>query len=447
MERDDLGTLSVSPSDRSKLESMGLTTIEQIALADDYKLGMGDKKGKALVDLARNIIFEKHVEDVDVSMNRIQITLDAPASESTKKSVLSVLSVFPGPGHSNSIVENFENTIIISNDGSFHQSFPLIEESARARREIIVAKKRNELGKEGITLNEAEIIDFARQRGFQGFCDNVFGDIVGNEFLKQALAVSLFSSYEEPNHLLILGDPASSKTVARDIILANFKDVTNIGSMSTRAGLVYNMATGEKGALVYSDKKLVLVDEFDKIPSEDVDFCYELLSNGTCAVHSSRFHENIVSHFIMIAFGNPKHGTFTGESKNDIDLPPTLMSRFSLIIKTEILSEEDRKAIFAKKLSGSSELQKLPDYYDQWVKLARLHQPSMKISQGKQDIYIDELNQLITRFSADPVRRDLRMADYSARVPRAIARSDFSDVTDSTLDKALLLFKSSMGAW
>jgi len=61
--------------------------------------------------------------------------------------------------------------------------------------------------------------------------------------------------------------------------------------------------------------------------------------------------------------------------------------------------------------------------------------------------YIDEANQLITRLYRAPLRRDLRMADYAKRIPSAMARAEFTDVTDVTLDNALNLIKCSIDEW
>lgn len=46
-----------------------------------------------------------------------------------------------------------------------------------------------------------------------------------------------------------------------------------------------------------------------------------------------------------------------------------------------------------------------------------------------------------------PLRRDLRMADYSRRIPLSIARTEFKNVTDETLDMALELINQSIDEW
>jgi len=64
--------------------------------------------------------------------------------------------------------------------------------------------------------------------------------------------------------------------MAKEIIGDQFSDITYIGANTTRSGLVCNLGTGDLGALPHSHKKLVLVDEFDKIPGEDIEYCIRI---------------------------------------------------------------------------------------------------------------------------------------------------------------------------
>jgi len=179
-------------------------------------------------------------------------------------------------------------------------------------------------------------------------------ELEGNELMKRALCCALFSTPQEPVHVLVVGDPASGKTLARDIIVKKLgPEVELIEANATKAGLVCNLATGEPGVLTYSDGKIVVVDEFDKIPEQDVEYCLELLSNGKCSVHSARVHETIESHFIMIAFANPVKTAFVRNPIKDIGLPPILASRFAFIIKAEELEASRRRALLKRKILGA----------------------------------------------------------------------------------------------
>ena len=101
---------------------------------------------------------------------------------------------------------------------------------------------------------------------------------------------------------------------------------------------------------------MVLVDEFDKIPEDDIEYCYELLSNGKCSVHSAKIHQNIESRFIMIAFANPRSKVFGKDALSDIGLSPLLTSRCALIVKVQNISKEERIDLFQKKFYGGGEI-------------------------------------------------------------------------------------------
>lgn len=460
---DDLTTLGVGPSDRKKLESMGFTTLEQIALMRRHGLGMGKQKGDALIQRARNILANRNIDVIEVNSDIVIVKLKH-INDSIIVSVKDLLSVW---SDDNQNVECIENTMQITqkvhsfngitddwerrniedeNKQAIHY-FEQVKNNAKQWIAILEAKKKNDLAKKGIDLDRQRIIDFAKERGFDGFWHNVFEEIKGNEMMKKALAVSMFSSYTEPVHVLVLGDPGSSKSLAKDTITQNFKEITLVGANTTRSGLVCNLGSGDLGALAYSDQKLVLVDEFDKIPKADVQYCYELLSNGICSVHSAKIHLDIESRFIMIALANPKTKIFSDRPIENIGLSPILMSRFALIVKTENLEKDDRIALFKKKFYGEAEIKKMPEHYDQWVKLARLHEPEVNASEWRVNEYLEKSDKIYQEHYTTSLRRDLRMGDYAKRIPMAIARAEFSDVTDEVIEKAEEIIIESVGDW
>ena len=62
---DDLSILGVIPSDRKKLENMGITKLEQIAIMSVTALGMGNSKGNMLIQRARNVLANENIFDID----------------------------------------------------------------------------------------------------------------------------------------------------------------------------------------------------------------------------------------------------------------------------------------------------------------------------------------------------------------------------------------------
>ncbi len=440
---DDLTLLGVVPSDRKKLENMGITTLEQIAIMSVSSLGMGSSKGTMLIQRARNILANENILDITITNGDLIEITSKKTDRAVIKSILNVLDVYVvGWGNAALTIEG--NILKLSRKS---EAFSKVISKADSLREILESKKIMEREKSGIYLPEDELRKFAKERGFNGFWENVFQEIHGNDIMKKVIAASMFSTFEEPVHSLIIGEPGSSKTMAKEIITERFSDITTIGANTTRSGLVCNLGTGDLGALPHANRKLVLVDEFDKIPGEDIEYCYELLSNGKCSVHSAKLHQNIESSFIMIAFANPKSQVFGKNALKDIGLSPLLMSRCALVVKVQNIGREDRLNLFKKKFYGTGELKEKHDYYNQWVKLSRRFEPTITASEKNVHKYLTMMNDIVEDHYNTSLRRDLRMSDYLRRIPLAIARSSFGPVDNKVLLAAETLITESIETW
>jgi DNA replicative helicase MCM subunit Mcm2 (Cdc46/Mcm family) len=440
---DDLTILGTVPSDRKKLENMGITTLEQIALMSVSSLGMGAGKGTMLIQRARNILANENILDIFVTNGDLIEITAKKTDRAVIKSILNALDVY-AVGWGNAALTIEGNVLKLSRKS---EAFSKVVTKAEGLREILESKKIQEKEKSGIYLPENELKEFAKKRGFTGFWQNVFQEIHGNDIMKKVITASMFSTFKEPVHSLIIGEPGSSKTMAKEIITEQFSDIVTIGANTTRSGLVCHLGTGDLGALPHADNKLVLVDEFDKIPGEDIEYCYELLSNGKCSVHSAKLHQNIESEFIMIAFANPKSQVFGKNALNDIGLSPLLMSRCALVVKVQNISKEDRLNLFRKKFYGTGEMKEKHEYYDQWVKLARRFEPAITASEKQVNRYLHAMNEIVEAHYNTKLRRDLRMSDYLRRIPFAIARSSFKPVDDKVLHEADTLIKDSLETW
>jgi DNA replicative helicase MCM subunit Mcm2 (Cdc46/Mcm family) len=440
---DDLSLLGVIPSDRKKLENMGITKLEQIAIMSVTSLGMGNSKGNMLIQRARNILANENITDVRiVDEDLIEVEVKR-TDRAVIKSVLNALDVYAA-GWGNASLITDDNLLKLTRNS---QAFSKVVSKAEGLQEVIESKRIGEREKRGIYLPDEELIEFAKERGFKGFWQNVFQEIHGNDIMKKVIVTSMFSTFREPVHSLIIGEPGSSKTMAKEIIGDQFSDITNIGANTTRSGLVCNLGTGDLGALPHSHEKLVLIDEFDKIPGDDIEYCYELLSNGKCSVHSAKLHQNIVSEFIMISFANPRSKVFGKKALSDIGLSPLLVSRCALIVKVQNISKDDRLNLFRKKFYGGGEIKEKHDYYDQWMRLSRTYEPKITASDKAVGKYIDDVNEIVEKYYSTTLRRDLRMADYIRRIPLAIARASFAPVGDKVIKEAGEIFRESIETW
>ncbi|MCW7077326.1 MAG: hypothetical protein ACXQTJ_04095 [Candidatus Syntropharchaeales archaeon] len=438
----DLNTLNINTRDRELLKKNGIRTVESLAILSPAELPFSKQKSAVLIQNARNVIASMNIEEIKVGDEAVVVRCRAldPVIETSVKAVL-------GLENPHNLLEVSDNRFTITPKWGAEITWRRIVLPQLVKWKYVLDSSREEELKEnaGLSLAPSDIIEFAKKKGFDGFWRDVFEDIKGNEIMKMAIAISLFSTFEEPVHLAIVGPPASSKTLARDIISENLSSIERIGGNSTRAGLVINYSTGELGSIAYADERVVLADEFDKVPKGDVEMIYELMSNGICDVHSGRIHKTIRSNFILIATMNPRRDVFSKTPIDDIGLSPTLASRFGLIVKTDDLGKPDRLDLFKKKFYTGNKLKKFSLYFDEWVKLARGHEPDIVASNV--DEYLEKVNEIVEVFGSSPLRRDNRMGEYARNIAFAIARAEFSDVDDHVLERAWAIIEGSVREW
>ena len=440
----ELTKLGLNPAEIKKLTGMGLTSLRQIVLANPVMMGFGEGKSETIIRSARNIVASEAVTRIELPRGKPEVRVVVSSlDQSIRTSIEALLGVTP----KYCTVAIAGNVLVVTQRHGFAAQFKKVQEAAKQWQSLFEAQQRERNTQEGLTFDKSDILKFARERGLKGFANEVFQGIVGNDIMKESLALSLFSTYDEPVHTLVIGDPGSSKTLARDIIVGNFANVTTVGANSTRSGLICNLSTGEPGALASADQKVVLIDEFDKIGGQDLQSCYELLSNGRCSIHSGRIHQDIVSRFILVAFANPATATFTGNPVYDIGMESTLLSRFAFIVRTDSLQPEARRKLFGDIFTGKMRLQNLPPEFDQWIKYGRRHEPRLKVKQAALDKFTTRIMKIVDEHASTPLRRDFRMGNHARRIAMSMARAEFADVTDKTLDQATILIEAYMEQW
>ncbi|AEC52134.1 cell division control protein [Pyrococcus sp. NA2] len=99
----------------------------------------------------------------------------------------------------------------------------------------------------------------------------------------------------------------------------------------------------EAGALVLADGGYALIDELDKMSDRDRSVIHEALEQQTISLSKAGITATLNARTTVIAAANPKHGRFNKMKRisEQIDLPPTLLSRFDLIFV--LMDEPDEK--------------------------------------------------------------------------------------------------------
>ncbi len=188
--------------------------------------------------------------------------------------------------------------------------------------------------------------------------------IYGHWELKEALALALFGGVPKvledtrirgDIHILIIGDPGTAKSqMLQFISRVAPRAVYTTGKGSTAAGLtaavVREKGTGEyyleAGALVLADGGIAVIDEIDKMRDEDRVAIHEAMEQQTVSIAKAGIVAKLNARAAVIAAGNPKFGRYITERpvSDNINLPPTILSRFDLIfILKDQPGEQDRE--------------------------------------------------------------------------------------------------------
>lgn len=201
--------------------------------------------------------------------------------------------------------------------------------------------------------------------------------IYGHEDVKLAIALQLFGSVPKklPDgteirgdiHVLLVGDPGLAKSqILRYVHRIAPRSVYTTGKGTTYAGLTCSATkdeydgrwTLEAGALVLADKGMALVDEIDKMHQQDRSALHEALEQQTVSVAKAGINAVLRARCALLGAANPKYGRFDRYAPiaEQIDLSPTLLSRFDLIFVMTDNPDEVRDRELAKHILNTHEL-------------------------------------------------------------------------------------------
>lgn len=196
--------------------------------------------------------------------------------------------------------------------------------------------------------------------------------IKGMEEEKTAIALQLFGGVEKRHadgvrvrgdiHVLLVGDPGTAKSqLLRYIADVAPRGVYTSGKGATAAGLTAAAVKDdfgggrwvlEAGMLVLADGGIAVVDELDKMSPEDRSAMHEALEQQTVSVAKAGITATLNARCPVLAAANPKFGRFTPERTiaEQIDLPPTLLSRFDVIYSIQDRPDTERDRVLANRI-------------------------------------------------------------------------------------------------
>lgn len=196
--------------------------------------------------------------------------------------------------------------------------------------------------------------------------DSLAPSIWGYNEIKLSLILQMFGGvsietserrFRGDAHILLCGDPSLAKTqLIRSVYQVAPRAVYASGKGTSAAGLTAAAVqdtdgrwTLEAGAMVLSDGGMCVIDELDKMSPADRSGFHEGMESQTITIHKAGLSETLNTRCSVLAAANPKSGRYIAGVPllEQIDLPPSLMSRFDLIFNMVDVPDEKTDKLIA----------------------------------------------------------------------------------------------------
>ena len=198
---------------------------------------------------------------------------------------------------------------------------------------------------------EAKIKELAKDPWIhRKLVQSIAPSMYGNEHIKEACMYLLFGGVPKrlPDinvrgdiHVLLVGDPSTFKSqLLRYVVSVAPRGVYTSGRGTTAAGLTASVmrteregVTLEAGAMVLADRGIVAIDEIDKMKPEDRVAIHTAMEQQVVPVAKGGIVATLNARTAVLAAANPQFGRYVEQRTvvENIDLPPTILSRFDLI--------------------------------------------------------------------------------------------------------------------
>ena len=285
------------------------------------------------------------------------------------------------------------------------------------------------------------------------------------------------ASYRGDSHMLLLGDPGTAKSalleeaaeLAPRAKRASGKGLSKAGmtAAAVRDDFGPDEWTLKAGILVLANNGVACIDEIDKVPDNAVSAAHSALETQTVSVFKAGIDAELPARTTLLAAGNPKHGRFDQYKpvSEQIDLEPSLMSRFDLMYMVQDEIEEERDRGIAEHVvegwdqsarmeyndeeiaNGRTEREIDEDVFQAYIAYARERVfPTFKDESVKQRI-IDQYVEIRQEGDGDdsPVPITARKLEAFLRLTEASARARLSDdITVEDGERAIALVRRSL---
>ncbi|MBT3324197.1 minichromosome maintenance protein MCM [archaeon] len=207
--------------------------------------------------------------------------------------------------------------------------------------------------------------------------------IFGHDKIKEAIMLQLFGGIRKTKkdgtiirgdlHVLLVGDPGCGKSQMLTFVNKSAPKARYVaGRSASGAGLTASVVKDEflrgwaleAGAMVLADKGVLVLDEMDKISTEDTSALHEAMEQQHISIAKANIQATLRTQTSILAAANPKMGRFDPFTPvpNQIDLPPALINRFDLIfVMRDLPNKELDTNIATRVLESHSYKEPAPD--------------------------------------------------------------------------------------
>lgn len=219
--------------------------------------------------------------------------------------------------------------------------------------------------------DKEEIKKIAEDNPLEQMVKSFAPSICGYENIKRALVLQLFggnrilrvdgTSRRGDINILLVGDAGVAKSQLLKYTGTLAPKSRYVSGMSTSgvgvtASVVRDEMTGDwtlqAGAMVLANNGHILIDELDKMSPEDRSNLHEAMATQQITVSKANIQATLNTKTAVLAAANPKMGRFDGSQSivKQINLVPTLLSRFDCIFIVRDIPNKDKDSAIADRI-------------------------------------------------------------------------------------------------